>query len=1101
MKVNKKFIASATSAALVASAIVPVASAASFSDIENNTHKDAILALAEAKIISGYTDGTFKPNAQVTRGNVTKLLGKWLVTEGYKIPADYNTVERFTDVPVTHADQELVKYAALVKEEGVFNGSNGKLVQANNMSREQMAVVLVRAIKTVYGIDLIADYKAAKFESAITDFDQAIADYHESITALEFAGLTTQKTFNPKGTVTRGQFASFLDRAIKYAAKQEVKVEVESVSAINADKISVKFNQKVDDTKAKFEVKRGSVTEEVKVTWNEEKTEATLTRSSAFVAGDYTVTVTGIEGLQESVKTLTIEKEEIKSVSINTTQLQKSAAAPLSVDFINQYGQKSSVAATDSKLTITAYNKTKSQKLDLVSNKFEINAASADLKDEVVVTVMYNGVTVTKTLTVVAPATVGTVSLGDVVLPTGKTQLTPNTTKDVEVKYTAKNTLDEEYTLKSSDVTSGAVQFLSSDSTILDANDVSIDSEGKIKIAKFKKAGTVELKTFTPATGAISSVSINVKDDAGVVTSVELEKSEVSFAAGSTSPQYIGFTVKDNYGAAIDVKDLRADDFAITSDNQEVVSNGSAVMVLTGDNKGKIQVTPNSVTKGKSAIITVLVKSTGQKATFTVTANDVAVPSTVVVKKDTTVPSSLLVGTTNVLKFDVQDQYGAAITDAEGYTVDFTTSDEKILSLSEKDTSLGDSKVTVTAVKEGSVVVKAQLKKADVVVAEKSMTIEVIANDSTKVTYGISKIDKVYKNAVNDVKSVTNSSLATAKLTAVKSGYAEEIVINATDASGKVIPVPTSAVVGTPTITLKDAKNNDAKDNVTVFEYNGKYYLGVNDDIDVTSTNGAATDLQGKISFTINTSDTVKVVTQDFTISKEDSLAQSIEFKNVAPGRDDAQNVTELVLTNKAAYTTKLDNVFAWVTDQFGATKAVATANLDSINIVAQDGVTGVTDDTVTLTSAGELTIADAKTDTVFTKNNATVRVVATINGLNAYFTLKVADGVVPTATISEKTGETNNGTTLVAQFDEALYNDTTALENGADVKGLFTYDGTADNYKSATYNATNKTVTFKFTTAEDGKKLAAKNTLKDKAGNIVKDVYTYTVAKTAWSK
>ena len=163
MKVNKKFIASATSAALVASAIVPVASAASFSDIENNTHKEAILALAEAGIISGYTDGTFKPNAQVTRGNVTKLLGKWLVSEGYEIPEDYKTVERFTDVPVTHADQELVQFAALVKDYGVFNGSNGQLQQSGDMTRQQMAAVLVRAMETVYEINLIDAYKEAGF--------------------------------------------------------------------------------------------------------------------------------------------------------------------------------------------------------------------------------------------------------------------------------------------------------------------------------------------------------------------------------------------------------------------------------------------------------------------------------------------------------------------------------------------------------------------------------------------------------------------------------------------------------------------------------------------------------------------------------------------------------------------------------------------------------------------------------------------------------------------------------------------------------------------------------------------------------------------------
>ena len=54
---HSKWVVSAASAALVASAIVPVASAASFSDINDNDHQVAIQALADAKIVGGYTDG------------------------------------------------------------------------------------------------------------------------------------------------------------------------------------------------------------------------------------------------------------------------------------------------------------------------------------------------------------------------------------------------------------------------------------------------------------------------------------------------------------------------------------------------------------------------------------------------------------------------------------------------------------------------------------------------------------------------------------------------------------------------------------------------------------------------------------------------------------------------------------------------------------------------------------------------------------------------------------------------------------------------------------------------------------------------------------
>ncbi len=367
-----KWVVGAASAALVASAIVPVASAASFSDIETSDHKDAILALAEAKIVGGYTDGTFKPNAVVTRGNVAKFLGKWLISEGYEIPADYKTEARFTDLPTSAPDQELLQYAALVKDAGVFKGSNNQLMYTNNMNREQMAVVLVRAINTVYNVDLVADYKESDFKSAITDLDKATAtENREAIIALEYAGLTNVKAFNPKNSLTRGQFASFLHRTItkvgeaaltvkeakvvdattlevtlsddtKHTVKletpleenKETKVEfeiegktysavvtyevtevkLEAVKAVNAKTIEVQFNKAVEDTtKAKVELLRGTFKQNVTLVWSEDKKSVQLVGATNFQAADYTVNVAG---LTENVLTSTVKIEAQKVTSI-----------------------------------------------------------------------------------------------------------------------------------------------------------------------------------------------------------------------------------------------------------------------------------------------------------------------------------------------------------------------------------------------------------------------------------------------------------------------------------------------------------------------------------------------------------------------------------------------------------------------------------------------------------------------------------------------------------------------------------------------------------------------------------------------------------------
>ena len=295
-KKYKKFVATAATATLVASAIVPVASAAGFTDVKGNSHEEAINALAEAGIINGYADGTFKPNQDVNRGQVVKLLGRWLETEGYEAPADWDTKQYFNDLPLT-AEKELVKYAALAKDAGVFAGSNGNLNFTQNMQRQQMAVVLVRAINEIYEVDLVKEYKAAKFTSEIADLDKAFsAEQREAITALEYAELTNAanlpgKAFNPTNSITRGQFASFLYRTINLEVTAPSKA---AVKAINSTTVEVTFEEEVDNVQAlKFEIKDLEVKNAAVKQTN--KKVVVLTTAPQTADKEYTVSLAGEE--------------------------------------------------------------------------------------------------------------------------------------------------------------------------------------------------------------------------------------------------------------------------------------------------------------------------------------------------------------------------------------------------------------------------------------------------------------------------------------------------------------------------------------------------------------------------------------------------------------------------------------------------------------------------------------------------------------------------------------------------------------------------------------------------------------------------------------
>lgn len=209
MRQTKKFLAAAAVATLVATAVAPTTEAATFTDIKGDSHEQAILSLVDMGIIKGYPDGTFRPNQILNRSDVVKLLGKYLVSLGHQVPADYKTKMRFTDLTAKSED-ELLQYAALVSDLGVFSGSSGKLNPKDQIRRDQMATVLVRAFKVINEFDYIAAVKEAEFKTTMTDAGRTTQEHQESMAVFEYYKVTNQKAFAPKDPAKRGQFATSL---------------------------------------------------------------------------------------------------------------------------------------------------------------------------------------------------------------------------------------------------------------------------------------------------------------------------------------------------------------------------------------------------------------------------------------------------------------------------------------------------------------------------------------------------------------------------------------------------------------------------------------------------------------------------------------------------------------------------------------------------------------------------------------------------------------------------------------------------------------------------------------------------------------------------
>ncbi|WP_042473000.1 5'-nucleotidase C-terminal domain-containing protein [Bacillus ndiopicus] len=205
-KRNKFYVATAAVAATATMvAVAPALAASSFSDVKaGDAHYEAIAALHEAGIISGYPDGTFKPNANVTRGQAAKIIAGVL-------SLDTKNVENpeFADIPKSH--QYYGPIAALAAVDAMEIYEDNTIEPNEVITRGELAYMISQAL----GLN-------AEGESPFKDVP-ADSDYAYFVTALYEAGIAqgiSETEFGVENNVKRGQLATFILNAINTLTEQ-----------------------------------------------------------------------------------------------------------------------------------------------------------------------------------------------------------------------------------------------------------------------------------------------------------------------------------------------------------------------------------------------------------------------------------------------------------------------------------------------------------------------------------------------------------------------------------------------------------------------------------------------------------------------------------------------------------------------------------------------------------------------------------------------------------------------------------------------------------------------------------------------------------------
>ncbi|WBF55953.1 S-layer homology domain-containing protein [Lysinibacillus sp. JK80] len=517
---GRKFFATTATAALVASAIVPVASAAEFQDAASISSwaKEAVQFLTDKGYIQGDEKGNFNPAGTLTRAEAAEILSKALDLKA-------TGTEDFSDV----SENDWFYNAVLATSPELFDGmGNGKFEPKAQLTREQAAKVIVQGYQLTGKADLSQFADASKASKwAVSYLETAVEN-----------GVINGKgsLLAPQDKISREEFATMVKRTID--AVQEVTPAVEAVKGLNAKELEVKFNTAVDAKDAaittKYAVEGVAITNAVV---SEDGMTVTLTTDKEVKLTNGKVTVKPIK-TKADAKVLTEEFNKLITfadttpVSVNSVEAKGTTAVITFDEPVQSEGtislngtelSKDRYTLSGKKLTITGLTAEQSYKVDIVG--------ATDFANNIANPIAVN-FTVLKADVDNSKPTVSTAVNGtEITFDFSEELMKQNLNTDAETKEYAK-------------VTVGSTVFYLTDADIKDTEDktvFTIDAKSALGTATFintniKVEGQKDLagnagdafefnailsKDLTPATLVSAATKMLVADDVNATTDVD----------------------------------------------------------------------------------------------------------------------------------------------------------------------------------------------------------------------------------------------------------------------------------------------------------------------------------------------------------------------------------------------------------------------------------------------------------------------------------------------------------------------------------------------------------------------------------------------------
>ena len=170
-----------------------------FTDMVNHWAAADVLAMNKAGIVSGVSDTLFDPDRNITRAEFAAIIARALKLSDKK--ADYKDVN----------DEWFAPYVGACSEAGIISGYDGMFRPNDNITRQEMAVIIVNAYSYLEGKGANGGIDNFTDKAEIADWAKAAVDTASSVGLISGMG---DGTFAPSANATRAQAASIVKRLL-----------------------------------------------------------------------------------------------------------------------------------------------------------------------------------------------------------------------------------------------------------------------------------------------------------------------------------------------------------------------------------------------------------------------------------------------------------------------------------------------------------------------------------------------------------------------------------------------------------------------------------------------------------------------------------------------------------------------------------------------------------------------------------------------------------------------------------------------------------------------------------------------------------------------